>query len=424
IPLVMIRAVLEERKERRNSAVNEISSTWGGPQTVVGPVLVIPYHYRVDVWKDQVVNGKREQVSVTETRTANAYFLPATLDIEGALDPSTLHRGIYDAVVYKGTLNLSGTFARPDFAGLDIADQDVLWSNAVITMAVSDLRGTGEMLGIEVGGTTRVFSPGCRLEGHTSGITAPAPWIREQGGSTPFRMSLSLKGSRSIVFAPVGQQNKARLTSTWPDPSFQGAFLPATRTVTSAGFDAVWEVSWYGRQYPQHTVDQGGRYAFTDRAVSESCFGVDLVSPVDAYRMAERAIKYGVLFIALMFTAFFLFEIIARLRIHPVQYLLIGAALCLFYLALLSLSEFILFGWAYWIGVIASALLVTLYSMAVLKSGRRTAVIAVAQVAIYAFLYVVLQLQDYSLLFGTAALFAVLGIVMFVTRRMEWYGTE
>jgi len=419
IPLGMIRSILRERMGRRNEAVAGITAAWGGEQVVVGPVLVIPYRYKVKTWKEQVVNGKQERIEVEETAVANAFFLPAELVVEGAVTPSTLHRGIYDAVVYEGRLDISGRFPAPDFAELGIAEDEVQWENALVALAVSDLRGTGEMLRIKVGDQTCAFVPGCRLPGYASGISARLPGVHGEGTNLDFQMTLDLKGSRGIRFAPVGQQNRVKLRSPWSAPSFGGAFLPAERTVNDQGVDASWEVSWYGRSYPQQSTDQAGNRAFCADAIGPSLFGVDFIVLVDTYRMVERATKYGVLFIALIFTAFFLFEVLSQLRIHTIQYTLVGAALCLFYLAVLSLSEFVRFAYAYWAGVAASALLIVLYSLKVLGSGRRTTIIAAALFIIYTYLYVVLQLQDYSLLFGTVGLFVVLGIVMYSTRNLD-----
>jgi inner membrane protein len=420
IPLGMIQSVLRERMSRCNEAVAEITSTWGSEQVVVGPVLIIPYQYKTRAWREQTVNGKQERTAVEETNVASAFFLPAELSVEGAVTPSKLHRGIYEAVVYEGSLKLSGRFAPPDFAELGVPEENVLWRNATVTLAVSDMRGTGDMLSIRVGSQTRDFTPGCRLGGYDSGVSARLPALGEDRTNLQFETALDLKGSQSIRFAPVGQQNRVKLTSTWPDPSFRGAFLPAERKVGPAGFDATWEMSWYGRSYPQQCTDQGHACALTAQAIDPSLFGVDFISLVDSYRMVERATKYGVLFIALIFTAFFLFEALAGLRIHTMQYTLVGAALCLFYLALLSLSEFIPFVRAYCAGAAASSLLIVLYSLKVLRGGRRTSVIAAALLAIYVYLYVVLQLQDYSLLVGTAGLFAALGIVMYTTRNLDW----
>ena len=420
IPLAMIRSVLRERTGRRNQAVADITSSWGRDQHIVGPVLVIPYTYKVKTWKEQTVNGKTESIEVIDTRVANAFFLPDELQIVGAVTPSKLHRGIYDAVVYKGTLEISGRFAPPAFAELGIEKDTVQWDKAVVTLAVSDLRGTGDILTITMGEQTREFAPGCRLSGYPAGLTARLPDLHQLDADLTFRMTLDIKGSGGLRFAPVGRQNRVNLTSTWPDPSFQGAFLPAQRTITDQGFDASWEISWYGRSYPQESTDRTGDHALAAREIDPSLFGVDFLALVDTYRMVERSTKYGALFIALIFAAFFLFETLSQLRIHTIQYTLVGAALCLFYLAVLSLSEFLHFVCAYWTGALASALLVVLYSLKVLASGKRTAIIAAALLAIYTYLYVVLQLQDYALLFGTAALFLVLAIIMYTTRNLDW----
>lgn len=424
IPLHMIRGILCERMGRRDAAVADIASTWGGEQVIVGPVLVIPYRYRVKNLKERVVDGRHEQYEVEETSVTNAYFLPAQVNIDGALTPSRLHRGIYEATVYAGTMEISGQFAPPDFAALGVAEPDVDWGNGLVTLAVSDLRGTGEMLSIRMNDQTYAFAPGCRLNGFATGINARVPDIRGTGRDLDFKMHLALKGSHGISFAPVGKQNRVKLASAWPTPSFRGAYLPAERQVSGQRFNAAWDVSWYGRNYPQQATDRGGNQAFTEEKIRASLFGVDFITLVDTYRLVERAMKYGALFIVLIFAAFFLFEILTALRVHTVQYTLVGAALCLFYLAVMSLSEFIRFRYAYWIGAAASALLIILYSLNVLKTGRQTTIIAATLCAIYAYLYIALRLQDYSLLVGTAGLFVFLGIVMYATRNVDWFARD
>lgn len=419
IPLAMIRGTLHERQVRRDGAVAEITSSWGGQQMLMGPILVIPYHYSVKVWREQMVNGRTERSEIDEIRTANAYFLPSEWAVDGTVTPRKLHRGIYEAVVYEGKVEISGHFDPPDFGELGVPTGQVLWKSAEVTLGVSDLRGTGKTLNMELDGQFYEFAPGCRLPGCDSGITARTPDLGRETAPLAFRMTLDLKGSQGIRFAPVGKQNRVKLASPWPDPSFQGAFLPVERNVGPGGFSASWEVSWYGRNYPQLSTDRAEARALSSSLLQPSLFGVNFIAPVDTYRMVERGMKYGALFIALIFTVFFLFEILAALRIHTIQYTLVGAALCLFYLALLSLSEFIPFGHAYWAGAAASTLLITLYCLTVLGTGKRTLRMGAALLLIFAYLYGVLQLQDYSLLLGTAGLFFVLGIVMYATRHIE-----
>ncbi len=424
IPLGMIGSILRERWNRRNEAVSGITSTWGSEQTITGPVLIVPFQYRYKTWQERTVDGKVEKVEVEKTAVANAYFLPDDLTIGGSVTPKILHRGIYDAVVYSSSLEISGRFPEADFAELGVPEEDFLWEKASVTLAVSDLRGTGKMIEIEIGQQKYLFTPGCKMPDYPSGVAARVPDLRDRRANLDFRMVLDIKGSGSLHFAPFGRENRVNLTSSWSAPSFNGAFLPTQRTVGPAGFDANWEISWYGRNYPQQSTDRNGYRALNPNNVYTSLFGVAFLPPVDSYRMVERSTKYAVLFIALVFTAFFLFEVLASLRIHNIQYLLVGGALCLFYLAVLSLSEFLAFGYAYWIGAAASALLIVLYSLAVLRSGMRTGIVAAALATIYTYLYVVLQLQNYSLLIGTAGLFIALGIVMYTTRNLDWSTRE
>lgn len=219
-------------------------------------------------------------------------------------------------------------------------------------------------------------------------------------------------------------QNIVKLKSNWPDPGFRGAFLPVESSVRADGFDASWTISYYGRDYPQQWTSRMGNERFTTTTVSNSLFGVYFLSVLDAYRYVERAIKYGVLFFVLVFTTFFLFEITARQKIHPFQYLMVGAALCVFYLLLLSISEFIGFSAAYALAAIASTALITWYCRQFLGGGGRTLMVGAGLAGVYTFLYITLRQQDYALLMGAIALFLVLAVVMYVTRGVDWYARD
>ena len=425
IPLRMIHSVLRERLERRHQAVTEITSVWGREQNVIGPVLIVPYRYQFKSRKEQpAAGGKIEQVEVVETAVANAHFLPASLDIQGDITPKQLRRGIYQAVVYTGQLEIAGEFARPDFARMHIGEENVLWDDAVVTFAIPDLRGVKETLQLQWGDQRIPLLPGCKLKGFASGVHARVGGLREGSGSIPLKLALTLNGSGGIRFTPLGDQNRVKLSSPWPDPSFQGAFLPSERTVSAAGFAATWQLAQYGRDYAQQWTDLDRGGALTESSATSSLFGVTFLSGIDSYRNVERASKYGVLFFTLVFAAFFLFEILSKLRLHPFQYALVGAALCLFYLGMLSLSEFIAFGYAYLAAAAATTLLIWFYCAKVLKSGGRTLVVVGMLAAIYGFLYIALQLQDYSLLLGTAGLFAMLAVVFAITRNIDWYSRD
>jgi inner membrane protein len=425
IPLLMIEGVLNDRLARRNEAVADITSSWGRDQNIIGPVLVVPYlHHGTVVRSVTLPDGRVETREVEETTLAYAYFLPDTLEITGDVRTQTLYRGIYDAAVFRGQINISGKFPVPDMAALKIDPADVLWKDAAVTLAVSDLRGTRESLTLDWEGKKIQLQPGSQLPGYTTGVTAQLAAEQPIAAPATFSIALDLNGSSGIFFAPFGIQNVVKLKSNWPDPSFRGAFLPTDRSVRADGFDANWKVSYYGRDYPQKWTSRSGNERFTTTAVSNSLFGAQFLRLLDAYRYVERSIKYGVLFFVLVFTTFFLFEITARQKIHPLQYLMVGAALCLFYLALLSASEFIGFSLSYLIAAVVATGLITWYCSYFLGGGMRTLMIGGGLLGVYTFLYITLRQQDYALLMGTVALFILLGIVMFVTRKVDWYARD
>lgn len=392
---------------------------------MIGPVLGIPFQYRYKTVKEVPIGGgKVERREVQETAIANAYFLPETLSIAGDVQTQTLHRGIYDAAVYRAGVTLTGRFTPPDFGALKIDTKDVQWKDAFVTIALNDMRGTREGIMIDWGGNKRPLLPGSQVPGYTTGATAMLASATPLSAPVDFSINLDFNGSEGIYFAPFGVKNEANLKSNWPDPGFRGAFLPANRKLRPDGFDASWKVSYYGRDYPQQWTSQGGNERFNLQSVTNSRFGAEFLSILDAYRYVERSIKYGVLFLVLVFTTFFLFEVTARQKIHPFQYLMVGAALCLFYLLLLSISEFIGFGYAYLIAAGASVSLITWYCRFFLGGGARTMMIGAGLVGAYTFLYITLRQQDYALLMGAIALFVLLAVAMYVTRRVDWYARD
>lgn len=421
IPLAMIRGVLGERQGRYYEAVREVTATWGGRQEIAGPVLVVPYSFRQTVVK---AGRDGKPVSVEEDAVGYAHFLPDELEIEGQLDSSRLHRGIYEAVVFGAQVFLKGSFPRPPCEVFGVKrDRDVHWDKAFITIAVSDMRGTREEVRINLGGKACRVEPGCSLQGAASGVTARPDWKGLEEVPLEFDIALSLNGSGGIRFAPLGKKTVAGVSSQWQDPSFQGDILPSKRELGKEGFNATWEVSYYGRSYPQFWgVPSSSSVDHQDMV--NSAFGVDLLDLVDSYRLVERSIKYGLLFLVLVFTAFFLFEVLSSIKVHPFQYILIGAALCLFYLALLSLSEIIAFAAAYGAGALVSSLMIGIYSAKILRCRSRGIKVFAGLSAVYGILYVILCQQDYSLLYGTIGLFAALALVMYVTRNVDWYSKD
>lgn len=403
IPMSMIKLLIRERQMRQWSVVNEISSKWGNAQTITGPVLTIPYkQYFTDD------KGKRRY------HTEYAHFLPENLNISGVLNPQIRYRGIFKAVVYNTPLEISGKFNFPLFEKLNIRDEDVLWKRASVSLGISDLRGIKEQIDAGINGETLLMDPGLETKDiFDSGISSKIA-LPEKGKAMDFSFKINLKGSQNIEFVPVGKMTQVIMKSKWPSPSFDGAFLPAERVINEEGFSATWKVLHLNRNYPQQW--RGNKYK-----VSGSSFGVNLYIAANVYQKSERMMKYAVMFIVFTFTAFFFSEVMNKKRIHPIQYLLIGFAITLFYTLLISISEHINFDMAYFIASLAVIGLITSYSSGILKSRALSLTVCGILTVLYAYLYILLQLEDYALVMGSIGLFAVLSTVMYMTRKVSWY---
>jgi len=420
VPLFLTNGVLTERQAYRRQAVAEIAGRWGGSQTVTGPVLGVPYAYKTQVIRSKVVAGRVVNVEETELTAAMAYFLPEALDVAGSVETEIRHRGIFDAAVYGTRLRVTGWF-QPDFAAADINADRIDWDRSRVLVGISDLRGVRSVSPLQVAGGQPVeFASADGTAGECLPLAAPAG-SAAAGARLDFAFEVALQGSDGLQIAPVGKITRLALESRWPDPSFCGAYLPVKRQVTPSGFKADWEISHFSSGFPQAWTTQATQGETMLGRIGAAAFGVAFAQPVDGYRLAERAEKYGLLFFVLVFAVFFLFETTAALRIHPLQYGLVGAGLCLFFLGFLALSEFLATGPAYGIAAAACTALVSLYAWSFLRTGHRTLVIAGGLAATYGYLYFVLQSQDFALLAGTAALFVALGLVMYVTRRINWY---
>lgn len=421
VPLGMVRSTMHERQWRYDQAVDSIAKTWGPAQRLLGPVLAIPYTYSVEVTERSVLNGRESVELVMKTVSGHAYFLPETLEVNGRLEPSERKRGIYTTHVYSASTSMNGRFAKPDFSFLEFPDLEPQWDHARVCFAVSDLRGARGSVPLLWNGVGVPTEPGALIPGFANGMHAPVELDPESEGSG-FSLELVLNGSGQFSVVPTARETTVHLNSPWADPSFDGAFLPVNREVSPEGFGAEWQVSYLGRGFPQRWSDRGGAGGITEANAQSSAFGVTLLDTVTPYRTVERSIKYGVLFIVLAFATFFLFETTCAVRLNALNYLLVGAALCLFYLGLLALSEFLVFVLAYGIAGTVSVALIGLYSRSILKSGRRAVIVSAMLGGVYAYLYFVVQLEDFALLAGTGALFAMLAALMFFTRQFNGTG--
>ena len=413
IPLAMVRGLISERQARHDQTAAEVANSWGMEQILGGPVLRVPY----------LLHGKDEN-GKPQVWTVNAFFLPADLAISGQVAPERRSRGIFEVAVYRARLTWKGTFHQPSLAGWSVAPEDILWDQADLAFGVPDMRGLRRSVKLSWAGQELDLMPGGAVEGMwTRGLRTPIAGLA--GGEVervyPFSFELVLDGSRSLKFLPLGQQTTVTLSSPWPDPSFVGAYLPESRQVGKKGFDATWSVPYFGRSYPQQWRSVEATTVAPQDAIDASAFGVDLFLPVDAYQKTERSLKYGLLFLLLTFLTFFLYEVFNPFSLHPLQYLLVGSALCVFYLLLLSISEHAPFAVAYGAASAATVALIGGYSAAILRGRLRALGTAAALAALYGYLYVLLQAEDYALLLGSVGLFAILALVMYVTRRIDWY---
>lgn len=420
VPILMISGLLRERQGTRDRAAADIANGWGGAQAVAGPLIRVPYRAR---WVEKDDQGR------THTREGirNAVFLPEELAVAGNVETEVRYRGIYEVPVFRADLTLSGHFARPEPEALGVPAADILWERAELVLALGDPRGVKNRAELGWNGETLAFRPGasCGMPGFGA-IRVPLHGHLGAAGSDgpdgfAFSIPLVLNGTERLSFAPVGDTSTVALSGDWPHPSFQGEWLPGRREVGPQGFDADWAVSSLGRGYPQRWLD--GVSDATGRLASTSV-GLAFVVPVDPYSMARRSVKYAALFLVLTFATIWLFEVVSGLRVHPLQYLLVGAALCLFYLLQLSLAEHLGFAAAYALASVAIAGMVSLYSRVFLGSTRRMGIVAGVVAALYGTLFVVLRLEDYAMLVGTLLLVVALGAVMWATRRVDWYRLE
>jgi inner membrane protein len=421
IPVFMIERLVSERRMRRDTAREEVATSWGRAQTVAGPVLVVPYVRRV---RETTVEGK---AIVREVRQ-RLRILPRTLEVEGRLAPQERRRGIFAIPVYEADVTLAGAFAPLDPAKFPTAREDVTleWSEAYVAVGISDARSIQQATALEWNGRSIPFEPGTRGLGDPSfGIHAPLGLAAPPapGDSIRYRIPLALHGSIGFHVAPAGEQTDVHLVSTWPSPSFQGTWLPARHTTGAQGFDARWSVPNLGRGLSSYLADDDAppmRGRDHPGSLSGLSFGVELIDPVDTYRLADRSVKYAFLFLVFTLGFLWLVEVLMGVPVHPVQLLLVGGALVIFYLLELSLAEHVGFKPAYAIATAAIVAMVTAYAAAFLRVWRRALGLGAAVAALYGYLYIVLVNEDAALLVGSIGLFVALAVVMFLTRRVDW----
>ncbi len=471
VPLSMISSVIAERQSQRAAAEASVKESTSGPQRIAGPVLLIPYRTRhlekqrvptkqlvrlpdadptaghASPAPHQVAAATRTLQPATKAATAadaaaatdpgalyvtrtvikietkevftdhELAVLPESLRIDGQVETTTLHRGLYPVNTFAAKLRIAGSFAVA--VGALAEDSNVTFGTPYIAVGVGDVRGIRKTPVLKWQTTDVTVEPGTGTATLADGVHAPLPnFDPKKTGNYTFSMPLDLIGASNLSFTPLGRSTRIALQADWPHPSFFGRFLPVSREITDDGFVSQWETTWLAT----NLRERFSRLHKNRRALlAEQDVGVAFIEPVDPYRRTERAVKYDLLFVLLTFSAFFLFEIVRQLRIHPMQYALVGCALATFYLLLIALSEHIHFAAAYTIASFACVGLIGFYLSYVLRHWRRGLGFSGLLAGLYGALYAILQSEDHALLLGAALVFGALAAVMALTRRLDWY---
>ncbi|PTQ99617.1 inner membrane protein [Mucilaginibacter yixingensis] len=409
IPTVWIQNLITERAGRQNEVIREVAASWSDSQQVKGPTLLIPYRYYSQV-KDtsKKANG---QLSI--------HLLPDVLHIKANVQSSVLHRGIFNVIVYNSKLNIAGSFSPPDLRKLNIDPNLVMYDKARLVLGMTDLKGLKNAAVITVGDTAQNAEPVFDSDaGISDGIQVPVKAQTINSGHIPFSVVLDIKGSQKLSFMQLSQNTDVEVTGDWPHPSFEGRYLPDERTVDAKGFSAVWKMA-FNRILPRQWATDA-TLINDDKTIEQTSFGVKLLQPVDQYQQTMRTSKYGVLIIILTFVSLFLTELIRQQRVHVFNYVLIGAAMVVYYTLLLSFSEQIGYNLAYLVASIATIGLISFFLASILKNKGAATLFAFILTVIYGFIYIIVRLEDYALMVGSIALFIIVAMLMYFSHKINW----
>jgi inner membrane protein len=413
IPLMMVSGLISERAERSRQVESDIADKWAREQTLYGAALSFPYMHTV---YDEMAEGKRVNARL-ERRFV--HVLPTTLEITSSIVPEIRSRGIFSSVVYTTKVTAKGAFDTTNLATSGTAPVGVFSTAPTLSVGVDDLGGIRELSDVTVNGLTYPLVSGMpTTDVFRSGVSAQMP--RAVSGQYAFSYTMTLRGSGSLYVSPLAQKTDATLTSTYQNPSFVGSFLPDTRTVNAEGFTAQYTVLDVNRSIP-HVFDGVFPVPTGVQQADLSTFGVTLRPEISSYDKVRRSVEYGSIFLLLIFLALFSTELFSTRKIHPIQYALVAAAITVFYVLILALSEHMVFDFAYGVSALATYALLIAYLRAFIE--HRTTLYGIAALLGMAFIffYVLLQLEDYAVLAGAIAIFGILACVMLYTRGVNWY---
>lgn len=406
LPLMMVRELINERADYRSEVVDAIEQSTSGSQKLAGPLIAIPV--------TETLTRRENQKEVAYQRSWVYYWLPESLAVTGKQTVESRRVGIYSGQVWHNALQIKATFDPLRLASL--RKTHITLGLPRLVVSVGDARGIGAIHAPKVNGSVLSVEPGLGISGDGAGIHMRMPALAEDNKPLEIAFSLDLNGTGAFSLAPLGRNSELQLTSNWPHPGFLGSFLPTKREVNAAGYRAHWQSSWFANDM--------GSYFKDDMEIPWSrlpAFSADVMSLADQYQLTDRATKYAILLIGLTFMAFFAFESLTHRPLHPMQYLLVGLSLVLFYLVLLALSEHIGFTAAWLAASLCGAVMNGIYLQAVLRRWRNSLLFVAALLLLDGVMWFLLHSEDSALLLGTGVLALALSILMFLTRRVDWY---
>lgn len=397
IPLALVQELIVERSQRQKEVITETTAKWGNSVYFYGPILKVPY-------KDPMSGANNY-----------AYFFPETLNNKTEVTMvKPLERSIYKSNVFTTKMQFDGNYTNPNFASKGIPAENVYWNRAKILIRTTNLKSLKDEVKMKIGNQNLAFeSVASNSNDSIESLETNYFDYQSLQNEAKFNFTISFNGSKQVKMVPIGKTTDAKITSNWNSPNFNGNFSPISREITDNGFEANWKILHFNRPFAQsyfEVLPELGKYAFA----------VDFITPVDEYQQSERASKYGFLVIGLTFLIFFLIQSISKINIHIFQYSMIGIALIMFYTLLISITEHSTFSFAYLVAGASVIVMISLYSISILKDKKFPMFIGTSLSVLYTFIYVIIQLEDYALLVGSIGLFLILAAVMYFSRKIEW----
>lgn len=411
IPSSGIQDLISERQKRQEEVIKEVSDKWSGSQLIEGPVMIIPYKKFVN-FKD--ASGK---ISLKES-FVNIYILPEELNIVSNTKPEVLHRGIFDAIVYTSKIAVKGKFSAIELKKSGISLDLIQWDKAKIVIGLSDLKGLKNNPKIIVANRSYEVEPDFNsMKIFTNNMSINPDLTAQKSSYLPFSFDLDLRGSSELSFLHLGKNTYVNVNGKWNNPSFIGRYLPEERKISDSSFSAVWKMPSFNRPFPQQWIEESSTLLTKN---VDATFGVKFILPIDQYQKTMRTAKYAILIIVLTFVSLFFTELINRKKVHLLQYVLIGVATTIYYVLLLSFSEHVGFDLAYLIASLATIILIGVFISALLKNRKSAFLFTCILSIFYGFIYVIIQLQDLSLLVGSVGLFIITAIMMYLSAKIDW----